>query len=57
MTAPERTYVVTVATDYVVHATSPEDAADRYREGDANGSEVVAVEAYGWSEDDAEVTP
>jgi hypothetical protein len=57
MTAAERLYVVTVATDYVVHATDPADAADRYREGDAIGTEVVAVDGYGWSDDDAAVTP
>jgi hypothetical protein len=55
MTAPMRLYVVTVATDYVVHAISAKDAADRYPEGDAIGSDVVDVDAYGWS--DAEVTP
>jgi len=55
MTAAERPYVVTVATDYVVYATDPADAADRYAEGDPLGSEVVDVDGYGWS--DAEVTP
>ena len=48
MTAPERYYVVTVATDYVVAAVSPEAAADDYAAGDPIGSEVVDVDGYGW---------
>jgi hypothetical protein len=51
MTAPERLYVVTVATDYVVEACSAEAAADDYAAGDPIGSEVVAVDGYGWNLD------
>jgi hypothetical protein len=51
MTGPMRLYAVTVLTDYVVEACSPEAAADDYAAGDPIGSEVVAVDGYGWNLD------